>query len=391
MQNKIVAISDTHLGQYGADAMGQFSLLSTRVEDNLVPNFARAVEEFAGGDRVNLVVVGDFLDLSLSYMEDALTDLRELLRQVSVDQIIYVIGNHDNVLWSLHCEEKNLLGSLRLGRVPAADPARPGGKGLYKITPCTGEPFTLLQPLVDQVYGFREVPITIAYPSYTVQTEDNTLLYFTHGHLIGGLYTLLSDILETKLAMFPRERVAATVNQPLIGLIYWLIGEMGEGLGIDGLIERVYTDIQKGDGHETRELIQRVADKLLVHGIVPGAPDRLERWLVVRIAMYLLRKKLPPSQVGASTDRYVEVEQTEAELLEWIKHVPQLRTRLEDRSHLTHVITGHTHVPYQHLYPDTTMTGWNLGSWLVEPHHEPPRTGFLGIQRDGEVAWVDVQ
>jgi UDP-2,3-diacylglucosamine pyrophosphatase LpxH len=391
MQNKIVAISDAHLGQSGVDKLGQFSLLSTRVEDNLVLKFAGAVTRFAAGDKVSLVVVGDFLDLSLSYMEDALTDLRALLERVNVDEIVYVIGNHDIELWSLHCEEKNLLGSLRLGKVPSADPSKPGGKGLYKITPTAGEPFTLLQPLVDQVYGFGDVPITIAYPSYSVQAPDGTLIYFTHGNLFGGLYTTVSDILENKLGVFPHERIAATVNQPLIGLIYWLLGEMGEGMGVDGLIEHIYTDIQNGDGHDTEELIKRAADKLLAHGLFPGIPDRFERWVVVKLAMHLLRKRLPSSQVGASSDRHGEIEQTEADLLEWVKHVPQLKNRLDDTTHLTHVVTGHTHVPYQHLYPETTITGWNLGSWLVEPNHDLPRTGFLGIQRDGEVAWVDVK
>lgn len=389
MQNKIVAISDTHLGQAGMDSMGQYSLLSTRVEGNLVQKFKEAVARFAAGDKVSLVVVGDFLDLSLSYMEDALVDMRELLAEVKVDEITYLIGNHDIEMWSLHCEEKNLLGSLRLGKVPSADASLPGGKGLYKVTSKNGEPFTLLQPLIDRIYEPRKVPITIAYPSYTVEATDGALIYFTHGHLFGGIYTQISDILQEDLAARSHERVAATVNQPLIGLIYWLLGEVGEGLGVDGLVERVYTDLQKGKGNETEELVNHAAEKLFANDVL--------RWALVKWAMHKLKKRLSSSSdVAASADRHAELEKTREELRRWVDDVHLLENG--NLGHPVHVVTGHTHVPDQYLYlhedrphQERPITSWNLGSWLVEPKHDLPRTGFLGIERDGRVAWVDVK
>lgn len=392
MTNKIVAISDVHLGQSGEDTYGQYSLLSARSKINLVREFKAAVHDYAAGDKVSLVVVGDFLDLSMSFIEDALTDLRELLTALDIDEIVYVVGNHDIELWSLHCEDKNLLTSLRIGDIPPASSRDPNRRGLYKTTAREGEPFKLLQPLVDRIYSPRKVPIKIAYPSYTVELPNGTLIYFLHGNLLGGIYTTISDILQEQLKARPLERVAATVNQPVIGLIYWLLGEMGEGMGVDGLIEHVYTDIQKGDGRETEQIVKHAVDKLFANGLVNGLPDRMERWVIEKVAMRLLRKHLPaPEKVGVAKDRNAEIAKTEDELKQWIERVPLLHDRMTDLSHPTHVVTGHTHVRDRHLYDGTAVTGWNLGGWLVEPPaHVPPSTCFLGVDGDGKATWIPV-
>ena len=249
--SKIVAISDPHLGQNGVDGLGQYSLLSTKVPQNLVAQFAQATAAFAAGDPITLLVAGDFLDLSLAYAEDALADLYALLSAFTgagiarVSEIVYVVGNHDQHLWSLHSEDKRLLDPLRKGLVPI-NGDRPGAKALYQITGVEGEPFTILQPLVSKIFGSAVPNITIAYPSFVRQLDAQTRLYVTHGHLFGGLYTEMSSLVANKLAGVPYDQAVATVNQPLIEFIYWLLGETGQGIGADGLVEEIYTDIQKG-------------------------------------------------------------------------------------------------------------------------------------------------
>jgi len=387
MTNKIVAISDPHLGQSGTDTMGQYSLLSTRSTRNLVHEFADAVTRYAGADKVSLVVTGDLLDLSLSFMEDALTDLRALLAALKIDEIIYPIGNHDIKMWELHCEDKNLLASLRLGNVPSSDPSDATSKALYHITPSAGEPFSLLQHLVDQIYGVGKVPIKIAYPSYTIPLPDGGLGYFFHGHLHTKLYTEISDLLQDRLAAFPHDRVAATVNEPMIGLIYWLLGEMGEGLGADGLVERIYTDLQKGDDSQIKGIVERVVAKVVPGGLIA----RAERALLTSFIMHHIGNVLP-SKSGASKDRHADVEKTLSELNGWIHAVSPLKERVLDKAHRTIVVFGHTHTPIlDYRFPDTSVSAWNLGTWLVEPGHDSPRTGFLGIDAQGTTAWVDVK
>lgn len=387
---KIVAISDLHLGQNGVDKLGQYSLLSTKVPQNLVAQFAQAAAAFAAGDPITLLVAGDFLDLSLAYAEDALTDLRELLRPFTgpgaarINEIVYVVGNHDHHLWSLHSEDKRLLEPLRRGVVPANGDA-PGAKALYQTTGESGEPFTLLQSLVGRIFGTGMPEVKIAYPSYVRQLDAQTRLYVTHGHLFGGLYTELSSILKDKLAGLPYARATATVNQPLIEFIYWLLGETGEGIGADGLVEQIYTDMQKGTLSRVRDLVAQIVAQVLPHGVLWRVIGGLERRIVVDAVMAELNKLLlsPKAPENASADRFADLQTTRAGLKAWLEAVGW------DKQQPTIALYGHTHVWDDYAIPDTSVHSYNLCTWLVEPDHPTPKTGFLGI--DGAVArWIDV-
>lgn len=382
MTNKLIAISDLHLGQSGADGLGQYSLLSTRSPRNLVLQFARSAAAFAAGKPVALLVAGDFLDLSLAYAEDALADLRELLSSlVHLDEIVYVIGNHDHHLWSLHSEDKRLLAPLRAGRVPSNGSA-PGAKALYQATPVEGEPFSLLQPLLDRCFGSPAPRVTIAYPSYVRTLSATATLYVTHGHLFGGLYTELSDLLKSEIAGLPHDRALATVNQPIIEFVYWLLGETGEGLGADGLVETIYTDMQKGTLSHARVLVTRFVAQFVPND---GVIANWKRKLVACAVMTQLEKSLlsPPTSAGASADRYAGLETTRAGLRAWLEAIAWPRDKT------TIALHGHTHVWDDYAIPGTGTHAWNLSSWLVEPSHPPPRTGFLGIE-GATARWIDV-
>jgi len=101
---------------------------------------------------------------------------------------------------------------------------------------------------------------------------------FRSRHLFGGIYTWLSQILQKRLVRFPPERVAATVNLSLIEFIYWLLGETGEGMGADGLVETIYTDLQKGNTSTARALISdlvgTLVDSVIVNKLVDALAER---------------------------------------------------------------------------------------------------------------------
>jgi hypothetical protein len=121
------------------------------------------------------------------------------------------------------------------------------------------------------------------------------------------------------------------------------------------------------------------------------AEGSLERALLTSFFMRHIGNVLP-SKSGASKDRHADVEKTLTELNGWIHAVSPLKERVLDKTHRTIVVSGHTHtlmLGYQ--FPDTSIFAWNLGTWLVEPGHDSPRTGFLGIDAQGTTAWVDVK
>ena len=389
---KIVAISDTHLGQFGADGLGQYSLLSSRAPLNRVARFVESVASFASDEPVTLLVAGDLLDLSLAYFDDALADLRALIAalasSVRVEEIVHVVGNHDHHVWSLHSEERRILAPLREGRVPSCDGA-PATKAAYHVTPRSGESHTLLQPLVHQIFSTTtsSTPrVTLAYPGYEKRLTDDVTLYATHGHLFGGLYTELSGLLGDKLAGLPYDRVAATVNQPLVELIYWLLGETGEGIGADGLVEAIYTDMQKGSISKLRDVVTRIIEQVLPHGVLWRVIGSLERRIVVDAVMSVLAKILlsPSTSSSTSADRFADLKTTRDGLRAWLTAIDWPAQTLE-----TIAIYGHTHVWDDWQIPDTRVHSWNLATWLVEPDHPPPRTGFLAIH-GADARWLDV-
>ena len=68
-----------------------------------------------------------------------------------------------------------------------------------------------------------------------------------------------------------------------------------------------------------------------------------------------------------------------------------IKDSVADLGHTTHVVIGHTHDQWRHEYPGTRTISWNLGTWLVEPKHPVPPTGFLGFDTTGAARWIDVK
>ncbi len=58
------------------------------------------------------------------------------------------------------------------------------------------------------------------------------------------------------------------VNLSVIEFVYWLLGETGEGLGINGLVETIYTDLQKSDTSSSRALISEALGAMVGSGLI---------------------------------------------------------------------------------------------------------------------------
>lgn len=393
---KYVAISDLHLGQNGVDRHGQFSLLS-QVPESLAQEhaFAKAaltrlrskLADFAGNDRVTLIVTGDLLDLSLASLGEALADLADLLRELpEVEALVWVIGNHDHHVWSTHCEERYLLAKLRdHGRNwPEVLRSEPN-EGLHRPTSFEGEPLTVFEKPLEVALG-RPFELRIAYPAFRMsltdrtpgllEEESRTHFYFTHGHLFGGLFSFLSEILEQRLSHLPKERVAATVNLSIAEFIYWLLGQTGEGMGANGLMETIYTDLQKGCQSSTTALISKLVDVMAPSGIIDGIPNSLERKALKELLVLFLKQvTAAENNPSKSAERYLTREKSRRFAEKWaIESANLLRY---DR---VHFVYGHTHVADQFEILGPSIQAYNLGSWLVEPGCPPPCAQLLCIE-----------
>lgn len=353
---KTIAISDAHLGQFGTDNSGYYSLLSSRCQEPAakakLAAFVRAVNTFAGNEKITLIGVGDILDLSLSFLGDALADLSQLLELLPcVHTFDYVIGNHDHHIWTMECERKRTATAMIQGKLPLAN-------SIYY--PFSDETGTLMSSFLGQ-----NTRIRLHYPSLH---RDN--ITFTHGHLFGGLYTFVSDVLAPFLPVGKSyEEIAATVNTPLLEFIYWQIGEAGFGMGADGVAEAIFADVAKGNKSLLHDALDSAVEVLLPKGIIFGFPDSWERalarWIGRNIIKYYVKEQEPLSSV----DRFQEVDKTRKRANEWLS---------KTKSGASLIVSGHTHV-----IDDGNVAGMsntlNLGSWLVEPGRPEPDSCILFI------------
>lgn len=391
---KYVAMSDLHLGQDGADGSGSFSVLSdlpgTMLEKDFAERKLQAVSDrisrFANGDRITLVLCGDVLDLSLSHMRQALSDLVRVLKAVpQVDEVVYVVGNHDHHIWTMHSEDRRFLQPMKRGRLPA-----PGS--VYKMTHPQGEKNELLSHMLSaQTMRKKAMNVRVAYPYFMTLVGEDTTVHFSHGHLTGGLYTLTSRILRPRLVNAPPERAAATINVAVIELMYWLFGEMGERMGANGMVEALHADLSKGGDSICKELIHGLVDTVLKDGAVSWIPDSWERafarWVGGKMAEDLAKsRKVEP----ISGDRHSELESTRGKFTEWL-----IETGRTEPTHGKSVfVFGHTHAADHFNVKVVPIDGrqradieaFNMGSWLVEPERPDPDSYILMI--DGETAEI---
>jgi hypothetical protein len=322
---------------------------------------ADTINEFAQTDPVSLILVGDILDISLAYMEAALKDFLDLLERLpKFHKIIYVVGNHDHHLWTMHCEHNRVVKNLLRGTLPE--------KGsIYQCTDLEGDRFELF----EKVLGSPTV--SIAYPMYKL---PHFPIYFTHGHLFGGLYTFVSDVLKPFLPEnIPYADIAATVNVMVIEFIYWYIGETGQGMGADGVMEAIYMDSQKGKKSLLYKALKSAVEVLLPDGIVKGFPDAWERAIARWVGKSIINEYVKEPRVISSMDRHTPSEGSRKKALKWAENT------IEHDSNIT-LVTGHTHVSDSFVDESSKVRLYNLGGWLIDEKEPEPDSNVLLIDGD---------
>jgi predicted phosphodiesterase len=329
-----------------------------------INNLIKIINDFAGKEEITLAVTGDFLDLSLANFRDVTDDLIYFLKKLPVNKIIYIVGNHDHKIWTKHSEWERIISPMLHGVPPSEGSA-------YISTSQIGERSVFWEKYLSQALN-KQFDVTVAYPSLHLQFGDK-LCYFHHGHLVGDLYDTFSRILEPFIKDIPVERSTSTINAPLIEFIYWMVGEMGERMGCDGLAEAVYNDYDKGNSSLLKKVVGSGVDGLFPDGIVSWIPDKIEKWVIKKIALAIADKLAKDKRLSLkSIDRYASVEDTRVKMKVWIDRV----FREEEKDNLV-VISGHTHNPDDYIYPNTSIRLLNTGSALIEPDHMEPNIAVL--------------
>lgn len=383
--SKTVIISDTHLGMDGADGSGYYSLLSlgANATDDIkkaiaekTDAFVKLMNDFSNGENIILIGCGDILDLAMSHMRPALEDLVALLKKLPmVSEFIYVAGNHDHHIWTMYEERKRLCLPMIYGNLPDSG-------SIFEPTAPGGEPLDIVSELLYRQLG-RIFPVKIAYPILKIDSPEGPAVLM-HGHLFGDIYTLVSDVLTPYITDTNRVRAQAIVNASTTEFVDWLIGEMGDGMGVEGgLAGKIFSDMQKGSGSSVNELLSRAVDVLLPNGIVKGIPDSWERWFAKKIAKHFVDGTLPHINKITSADRHQDINITRASTAKWLNDV------LVDKD-VRVFITGHTHIgdDFEADVGGRKVRCLNPGGWQVEPLYLTADTRAILIDKDIKIVSI---
>jgi UDP-2,3-diacylglucosamine pyrophosphatase LpxH len=330
----------------------------------MVDKLSKVISDFAGNSPVSLICVGDTLDLTLSYVETCVTEFVKLLEKLpKFHNIIYVVGNHDHHIWTMHSEYNNITSRLLKGMIPNKG-------GIYQNTGVRGEQFQLFEALLNGP------SVILAYPMFKL---PESYVYFTHGHLFGDIYTFISDVLAPFIPKdLPHVKIASTLNVAVIEFIYWLIGETGEGMGSDGIMEAIYADSQKGKKSLLNEALNSAVKVLLPNGIIKGFPDSWERSIAKWIGKNMINEYVKEPRPITALDRHMPSETSRKLAQDWINKTIDLANEKNGIK----LVCGHTHISDRFVVPDKQIEIINLGGWLIDACDLSPDTNVLLIDGD---------
>lgn len=172
---RLVSISDLHLGDRGVDG----SILDSR---EACIHFAEILGQITHGKIDTLVINGDIFEacvpkrnwikgtgafgLATSTVDDANRFFLELAKEVAVEFLVWVPGNHDLSLYAKVMGPRNSLYTLSRG-----DGLRSQGKWYVSQE-------------AEHLFGTAIKNIGVAYPNYVYKSQGGwPFVVFTHGHL----------------------------------------------------------------------------------------------------------------------------------------------------------------------------------------------------------------
>lgn len=379
MSIRHVVLSDLHLGARDSllthvNAAGEVIAGPSRV----MAGFAEGLRATLGeGERPQLVLLGDALDLGLSSFGDVSASFLQLLDAffpperpaLFARDIIYVAGNHDHHLWRM-AQDNAFVSALAAGAMP---------HDLDAITPIIGRPAhhcRLMEALIATRPHLAGASVRIAYPNWgMVDRDSGRAVVMHHGHYLDGMYRALSNLrgfLDGGEARPATMRQLEQENGPWIDFLWSDLGSAGDIGSAAGSLYQ--TMLSAGASHDFAEgIARRITGGLHARlGINPEMPLKYGITLdnLIRAGVDLTAGRAAERQ----RDGYGHVlGETEIDDLGWYLATPmaaQLREELGELPRELNFIFGHTHKPFQ----DELMVAgfarpvgvFNTGGWVLD-------------------------
>lgn len=391
---KAVAMSDLHLGE--ETSVLNFFIYNKRGKkirqkgELVVNKITQELDKIKSGENYGekikyLILVGDVFDLSLSTFKESAENVQIFLRKIcaseTVEEIIYLPGNHDHHIWFQIVENRNFVSkierkeSLDFFYDRVTDPDE-----VLKDTFITG-----LMP--------EGKSIGVTYPNFELMLKDQVIV-FHHGHFNERMWTLTTDIFDEYLENYDLEELEIC-NSPLTEMFWYALGQAGR-LGAGGLGEKIYTGVINNDFKMIEKISEQIFDSIdewdgkKKDGFFKDKVDDMIKkggiFLAKKIISQFVTKK---EQKKGSVARGMTLK--DEGLSDGIKRYMDRFIKL-NRDY-TYVF-GHTHKYFQERgFKDSNNFAHelvNCGGWVIEMVDEIPDTYMIKINGEGDIAAVRI-
>jgi hypothetical protein len=385
MAVRYVVLSDLHLGAKESllthlDHRGKVARDPSDVMDHLGQALRATVAPMAGGEPVQLVLLGDALDLGLTpfgtvsraflHLVDALWPEGEA--QVFSDDILCIPGNHDHHLWRMAQDRAfvDAIADAGEAEIPSDIPhvSRVTGNPAYRCA--------LMEAILTKRAHMKGAQVRIAYPNYAIASEDaSRAVVFHHGHYIDAMYRTLSRLRAWIAGTDPRGETIAQIeaeNGAWVDFLWSNLGSAGDwGSESDTLYE---TMLDAGASHDFAEaLALRVCGDLGAKMGVRGDTE-IKYGVTVEQAIRGIVDLTAGRAAQSQRDGYAHVlSGGEVDDLGWYMSGPvarQLKDELGCVPDNCSLIFGHTHKPFQDQVKAEGFAKplgvYNTGGWVLD-------------------------
>jgi UDP-2,3-diacylglucosamine pyrophosphatase LpxH len=362
---KAAVVSDLHLGE-------ESSLLSSS------SNIGRFAEQIARlGEIDELILIGDVMDFSLASLEEAYGNAQCFFKIIcdldTINEIVYVPGNHDHHLWFQLVEQDGFINKLANGELPPSENEYLS-RFVDKFFP-QGNNGTFLDPLFTNCQC--QAKLRIKYPHH-LRAFNKSHYLFTHGHFLEDVFKPVNIILEpgslAELEAF---------NCLWLEAMWYHVGQSGR---LGELVEEAYDDFKKGREEKIYQVADSAIDVLRERAEISAVPA----WVLKRYIRHKL-KKLAKKQLTRSSMRGTTIsENLIADTKEYIDKF--ILCRYGRRSIEKQIPTpftfvfGHTHRHFDDSAVDIDGLEYgliNTGGWLREDQENGCNAGILTIDSSG--------
>lgn len=282
-----IALSDLHLGK---DTCYLYSE-KPKYEKN-----RKAVLDLLHslGPQDELIIVGDFLELSLAGHDKIYHEVKEFFSLISetgpYNRIIYIPGNHDHHFWRRLGEQIYINGKISQGQNPPNHDEYPfcfvdeRFSSKDRNLPCK----IILEDLWPKKKPKPE--FVVKYPHHLVKIVDKNrdkYYLFTHGHFLEDLFKPVDYLIESAHI----EELEAFNNFWLETFDY----HFGHAGRLSDTVRTLVQSYEKG-GKEAKKNVKEVLHRIYLNLKKKLKLCWFKAWLV-RLGMKYLMKKIPPPHV----------------------------------------------------------------------------------------------